>query len=247
MSNRPSAILTFHSLDESQSVISFPPALFRRQLQSLRESGIPVVPLDRILSEPGSVSITFDDGFVNLLEHAVPALVELQMPASVFVVSAYCGARNNWPTQPAGRVPDLPLMDWSQLRDLPQSIEIGAHSRTHPDLRTLPLQKSEQEMVQCRDEVQQRLGRAVTSIAYPYGASSPEIRSIARTHFRLAVGTELTYLSRDSDPFDLPRLDAYYLRSRPSLEGLFKPSTRAYVAFRNALRSSRLAVSGSHS
>jgi hypothetical protein len=117
-------------------VISVAPDLFRRQMEALAASRVKVVPLEAIFEHPGAVAITFDDGFVNVAEHAAPVLERLALPATVFVVSGYCGKRNNWPTQPAG-IPQLPLMDWTALRGLPPLFSLGAHTVNHPDLSGL--------------------------------------------------------------------------------------------------------------
>ena len=81
MNGGRSAILTYHSLDDSGSVISTPPSRFQRQMEFLAASGIPVAPLDQVLACPGSVAITFDDGFRNLLDHAVPFPLAVARPA----------------------------------------------------------------------------------------------------------------------------------------------------------------------
>ena len=49
---KPSAILTYHSIDDSGSVISVSPEAFRRQMQMLADSGTPVVPLAEVLRRP---------------------------------------------------------------------------------------------------------------------------------------------------------------------------------------------------
>ena len=153
---RRSAILTYHSLDDSGSVISTPPALFRRQIEFLAASGIPVTHLDQVIRQPGSVAITFDDGFGNVAEHAVPLLEQYGFPATVFVVSQFCGRRNNWPSQPAGAVPVLPLLGWDDLAGMPERVAIGAHTATHPDLSRLPASQCEEEMNSSRDQIEQR-------------------------------------------------------------------------------------------
>ena len=238
MSGGRSVILTYHSLDDSESVISIPPALFRRQMEFLAASGIPVVPLDQALHRPGSIAITFDDGFCNLLDHAVPVLERLRLPATIFVVSEYCGRNNNWPSQPHG-VPDLPLLSWDKLSALPPLISLGAHTMTHPDLRRLSAEECERELCVCQGQIEQHLGRPVRCLAYPYGASSPQVRSLADRHFELAVGTSLRFLSTRSSRLDLPRIDAYYLRGWFSLERLFTESGSLYIGFRSLLRDVR--------
>ena len=234
-----SAILTWHSLDDSGSVISTPPSVFRRQIESLADSGLPVVPLNKVSTTPGSVALTFDDGFQNLAEHAFPLLDRFGMPATVFVVSEFCGRSNQWPTQPQGGIPILPLLGWDQLKSISPRISIGAHTASHPHLPSLAAQDCERELRECRDEIADRLGRPVEHMAYPYGDSSPAVRLAANRYFQLAAGTSLRFLSGDSDPFDLPRIDMYYFRSRVSLGGLFEPPARMYLGLRGMARDVR--------
>jgi peptidoglycan/xylan/chitin deacetylase (PgdA/CDA1 family) len=238
-----SAILTYHSIDDSGSVISTPPAVFRRQMEFLAASGIPVTPLDRVTEQPGSVAITFDDGMGNLAGHALPLLEKYRLPATIFVVSDYCGRRNDWPSQPAGMVPTLPLMDWSDLGALPAGVTVGAHTATHPDLSRLPARECEREMSTSRQEIEQRLGKPVRWFAYPYGSSSPQVRGLAGKHFDLAVGTSLRLLPRRPDRVDLPRIDTYYLRDSFPLERLFSSSGEVYIAVRSLLREARRLLS----
>jgi peptidoglycan/xylan/chitin deacetylase (PgdA/CDA1 family) len=238
MTGERSAILTYHSLDESGSQISMSPDLFRRQMEFLASSSISVVPLEEVLERSGSVAITFDDGFLNFLDYAAPVLESLHLPATVFLVSGYCGGRNNWPSQPAGAL-DLPLMGWRELASLPPWISVGAHSVTHPHLTRLTEAECELELSICRNDIEQHLGRHIRCLAYPYGSRSAKVITAAGRHFDFAVSTSLRFLSGRSSPLDLPRIDAYYLRGRLSLEQLFQPMGVLYVGVRNALRNAR--------
>ena len=243
MTGGRSAILTYHSLDDSRSVISIAPSLFRQQMEFLAASGIPVVPLDQASRRPGSVAITFDDGYRNLLDRAIPVLKLHRLPATIFIVSEYCGRRNNWPSHPRGKVPDLPLLSWDELSALPPLISLGAHTMTHPDLSRLSAEECERELRECQDKIQKRMGRPVRWLAYPYGASSSQVRSLAGRHFDLAVGTSLQFLSPRSNHLDLPRIDAYYLRGWFPLERLFTGSGNLYMGLRSLLRDVRRFVS----
>lgn len=239
-----SAILTYHSLDDSGSVISISPGIFKNQLESLAAAGVPVVPLDKVAGTPGALAITFDDGFLNLAEYAFPLLDRLRFPATVFVVSRFCGAHNRWPSQPARTVPDLPLLDWGQLAAVPAGVEIGAHTATHPHLTTLTAGECECELDESRREIESRLGRPVRSFAYPYGSCSTEVCAITARHFNLAVGTSLEFLRANADPMNLPRLDMFYFRNRPSLASLFSPLTQAWLGARNVARKARSYAAG---
>jgi peptidoglycan/xylan/chitin deacetylase (PgdA/CDA1 family) len=239
MTGGSSAILTYHSLDDSGSVVSTPPALFRRQMEFLAASRIPVVPLDQVAGHPGAVAITFDDGFRNLLSHAIPVLEQHGFPATIFAVSDYCGRMNDWPSQPQGAVPLLPLLSWDELAALPSLISMGAHTATHPDLSRLSAQECERELHDCQSRMEQRLARPVRWLAYPYGTSSAAVRSVAARYFDLAVGTTLGFLPQRSDRLNLPRLDTYYLRGSFPIERLFSPLGRPYMGFRRMLREFR--------
>ena len=69
------AVLTYHSLDDSGSVISISPAQFRRHLEWLARSRVRVCTLEQLVQESSSstrstsdghaVALTFDDGFAN--------------------------------------------------------------------------------------------------------------------------------------------------------------------------------------
>jgi peptidoglycan/xylan/chitin deacetylase (PgdA/CDA1 family) len=246
MTDLRSAILTYHSLDDSGSVISTSPEVFRRQIESLAASGIPLVPIDRALTSPGSIALTFDDGYRNLAEHAFPVLERFRVPATIFVVSRYCGLFNRWPSQPPGTVPELPLLSWEELSAAPSGIEIGAHTATHPRLPELPALECDREMYECRAEIEQKLARPVRWFAYPYGSCSDAVCSSAARHFELAVGTSLRFVSPGASPLDLPRIDMFYFRHRTSLDRLFSPSLSVYVGARNLAREARSHLSNRH-
>ncbi len=244
MGGNKSAILTYHSIDCSGSPISIPPHALRMHLDVLAGAGVRVAPLAEAAVVPGSVALTFDDGFRNFLDHALPMLEARHLPATVFVVSAHCGKHNDWPSQPAG-IERRPLMDWADLRDLAKrGIVIGGHSVSHPDLTILDDAALRSELADCRARIEDRAGVAVEAFAYPYGLSDARVRSAAAAHYRLAVGTTLRFTGRGDDPFDLPRIDAYYLRHEWVVRRLFERGGGAYVRARGVLRSVRSALRG---
>jgi peptidoglycan/xylan/chitin deacetylase (PgdA/CDA1 family) len=230
--------MTYHSLDESGSVISVPPQLFRRQMEALAAGRTRVVPLAQIVESPGAVAITFDDGFANFAEHAVPVLQDLSLPATVFVVSGYSGRSNDWPSQ-SSEVPRLPLMSWSTLRDLPPPISIGAHTINHPDLRTSSKQEIASEIEGSRSEIEQRTGRPVNAFAYPYGGVNAHAAAVVRERVGLGCGTQLRFVDPGSDRAVLPRLDVYYLKSKLWFDNPLNALNRIYIGLRGSLREVR--------
>jgi peptidoglycan/xylan/chitin deacetylase (PgdA/CDA1 family) len=241
MNSGRSCILTYHSVDTSGSVISVSPGMFREQMNWLAGTGTRVVPLSEIQESPAAVALTFDDGFQNFFEHALPVLDEHRFPATVFVVSSYSGAINTWPSQPVRPpVPQLPLMSWSELEQAAQAgIRIGSHSATHPFLTRLAEPEVEEELRLSRTMIEDRTGRSVTDFAYPYGDSSIPVRQAVARHFQLACGTKLAFVSSDSDSMELPRLDVFYLQRQFWFQGLQTEYGAAYLAARRSMRSLR--------
>jgi peptidoglycan/xylan/chitin deacetylase (PgdA/CDA1 family) len=240
MTSGQSIILMYHSIDDSGSVLSVSPRMFREQMHALKQSGMPVVPLSAVRERPGSVAITFDDAFHNFRDQALPVLTDCTFPSTVFAVSDYCGRVNNWPSQPQNAIPRLSLMSWSDLADIAKAgVDIGAHTATHPRLTDLPRHEITSEIVRSKQSLEDRLGKGVETFAYPYGMSSPDVRSITRSYFRIACGVRLQPVSPTSDRINLPRIDAYYLQRAFWFSRLQSPLCRTYLAFRKILRELR--------
>jgi peptidoglycan/xylan/chitin deacetylase (PgdA/CDA1 family) len=243
------AILTYHAIEEWRSVLSTPPRLFAQQMRVLADSGVRVVPLTdlpRLIASPSAgppaVALTFDDGFLSVYDHALPALAEHGFPATVFVVSDYCGRTNGWPTQPP-LVSRRPLLGWRELRELARAgVKPGCHSRTHPDLRNLGPDEMSEEIAGAKARIEDAVGVPVETFAYPYGAYDGTVRALAAAHFSLACATTLGFAGPRSDPFALERLDMYYLRNLALLARLFASPVQGYLRVRRMLRDLRSAL-----
>jgi len=241
MTSGRSCILAYHSIDATGSVISISPETFRGQMAWLAANGTPVVPLSEVRDTPGAVSLTFDDGFRNFFEHAFPVLDQYHFPATVFVIAGYCGARNDWPSQPAHpAIPTLELMRWSVVEQIAKSgISVGSHTVTHPRMSGLSEAEAEMEVSLSQAIIENRIGKAVDTFAYPYGDYTPAVRRVVERRFRWACGTQLSFVSRTSDPVCLPRIDAYYLRNQFWFRSLERQHGVAYLAGRRFLRELR--------
>ncbi len=85
-------ILGYHRVSDDFDELAVTPAQFRMQMLTLRASGMSVVRLsdiETLASLPTGVQhvcVTFDDGYYDNLEHAVPVLAELGMPATIFLL-----------------------------------------------------------------------------------------------------------------------------------------------------------------
>jgi peptidoglycan/xylan/chitin deacetylase (PgdA/CDA1 family) len=163
----PAELIPGHSsaLEGWQYCLS--PQQFRRQLTHVRLRGWKFVSLssyvtglrDGTTQRQRLAAVTFDDGWRDNYEFAVPVLVELQVPATIFVVS---GAMEG--------VSDERRMTVPQLRELADyGIAVGAHSRTHPRLTSLNSAALKNEVLGSRCELQDQIGLQVRFFAYPGG------------------------------------------------------------------------------
>lgn len=237
-------ILTYHSLDESGSVISVAPALFARQMDRLAAAGYQTLALAEALALLSAgrpfperrVVLTFDDGYRNVYTHGFPVLQRHGFTATVFLIPDYCGGHNDWPSQPP-TVARRPLMSWSEIGELHRhGFEMGAHTLTHPDLTRLSAQAAEQEVGQSKAEIEDRLGTAVTTFAYPYGACDAAAQAAARRHFAGACGTRLGKMHPKSDAYALERVDMYYFKNATLFDALPGRLITPYLKARQVLR-----------
>lgn len=210
-------ILLYHSISTRPSALIRPftitPAAFERQLDCVVELGLESVTVSafadairgrgRLPARP--VVITFDDGFADFADAALPALCERGLAVTLYVTTGFLrdgGAR------PSARCFDDRMLDWSQLPELcAAGVEIGAHSHSHPHLDTLGAAAAGHEIRYCRNLLEERLGRAVPSFAYPNGYSSPAVRRLVReTGYTSACGVKNALSSPAEDIFSLARL-----------------------------------------
>lgn len=235
------AILTFHSIDDSGSVLSFPAQLFAQLLEAISRAGVPVCDLEMLLlpEKQEGIVLTFDDGLRSVFTTALPILRDHAVPAHLFLTTGAVGGDNRWPSQRAD-APRFAMMSWTEVEQLHDAgCRIEGHTVSHPDLRALTNEAALAECAEADAAIARRLGRAPRYFAYPYGALNTRIASLLRDRYRACLTTKLRPLRDDDDPAALGRLDSYYLRHRWLARDLRDPSIRGYITVRRWLRELR--------
>jgi peptidoglycan/xylan/chitin deacetylase (PgdA/CDA1 family) len=134
-------------------------------------------------------------------------LQRYHFPATLFVVSDRVGDINQWDRQDelAGR----PLLDWTALKQLArEGIEIGAHTRTHPHLKTLSAEQAWTEISGSRTDLERELATPVRVFAYPYGEYDPVSEAVVkRAEFLGSCSVRPDLAIAAIAPHSLPRIE----------------------------------------
>ncbi len=235
-------ILTYHSIDETASVISVGATAFRAHMRWLANADVEVTTVGDLMSAPtirNAVAITFDDAFENFATQAWPVLREFGLPATLFVVTGFAGGTNAW--EMSSTLPTLPLLDWDALGKLADDgLELAAHSVSHPDLRVVSDAALNDEVVGSVERIEMETGRRPIGFAFPYGACDRRVVDAVQGACGWACTTVLRPLGRNEDRHRLPRLDAYYLR-RPGRLETWGPRLQRYLRLRAVGRQVRQA------
>lgn len=237
-------ILTYHSIDESGSVISTSLETFKRQIKLLSDEGFNVISLKDLTVGPDrrdhippkTIILTFDDGFQNFYSTAFPILKEHNFTATVFLITDHCGKYNDWDENLAS-IERARLMDWEEIKELSKyGIEFGSHTQTHPDLTQIPIELATKEAVQSKLTLEEKLGIESAAFAYPYGKYNPAVRNLIEANFKMACSTRLGKADFGDDLFTLKRLDTYYLSNERIFSSILSAKFDLYMGFRQSMR-----------
>lgn len=150
--------------------------------------------------------ITFDDGYVDNLENALPVLQKYGFSSTCYLVAGMLGKENVW---------DKELKDPHALMSVEQvdqwlqgGQDIGAHTVQHVNLKQVAMKLAEQQIKGSKELLENKFNRTITDFCYPYGACSEELACVVgRYGFITATTTERRVANSCKDsPLLLPRL-----------------------------------------
>jgi peptidoglycan/xylan/chitin deacetylase (PgdA/CDA1 family) len=125
----------------------------------------------------GLVGLTFDDGYADFLEAALPALRRHACTATVFVLPGRAGGSNEW--DPLG--PRRPLLTESGIRAVAEAgMEIGSHGLVHRDLTRTTDEELLLETQRSRRLIGRLTGRPPEGFCYPYGVLDQRVADAVR-------------------------------------------------------------------
>ncbi len=172
-------VLNYHSVSDSRcAMTSVTPTAFRAQLAWL-ERAARVLPLEALAhgglppGTPGNtprVALTFDDGYADNYEVALPLLLAARMPATFFLTAGMVGTLAILPHDRAAAAAHSRLMTWEAANALVAAgMDVGSHGMSHVRLIACPPARLRHELIESKAVLEQRLNRPVTSFAFPFG------------------------------------------------------------------------------
>lgn len=114
--------------------------------------------------------ITFDDGYRDNLENALPALSQFGLSANLFLLADKQISHNTWDQDSESEL--SPLLSPDERKQITASalIEIGSHGFSHADLPRSAADILNRELTESRLALEKELGiRAPVAFAYPFG------------------------------------------------------------------------------
>jgi len=198
-------VLYYHSVPAEQR------EAFAAQMEMLARLTTPVNLENPFPLQPGKrySAVTFDDGFEDAVQNAVPELVSKNIPALFFVTSGFLGKPASWwpERDPEG---SRRIATAEAFQQLPHElVGIGAHTLTHPHLTILDEKSARREIVESRRGLESLLGRAVETFSFPYGGFNEQIVSWCRdAGYKRLFSTQHRNAFETADEFVVGRVKA---------------------------------------
>ncbi|KFK88364.1 MULTISPECIES: polysaccharide deacetylase family protein [Streptomyces] len=179
-------ILTYHSVTDPSDDpygITVSPARLDEQLSWLRSRRLTGVGVSELLrtgasERRGLVGLTFDDGYADFLDEALPVLRKHGFRATVYVLPGRPGGVNEW--DPLG--PRKPLLTHEGVRRVAAAgMEVGSHGLYHRDLTGLSDEELRRETRDSRELIGDLTGSLPEGFCYPYGILDRRVTQAARS------------------------------------------------------------------
>jgi peptidoglycan/xylan/chitin deacetylase (PgdA/CDA1 family) len=168
-------ILMYHTVADPTDDpygIAVAPDRLELQLRWLRARGLRGVGVADLLRArtagdgAGLVGLTFDDGYADFVETALPILARYDCTATVFVLPGRLGGTNEWDAEGPRRA----LLTGRQIRAAAEAgTEIASHGLVHHRLPSCPDDVLLEETVRSRELLCELTGTAPAGFCYPYG------------------------------------------------------------------------------
>jgi peptidoglycan/xylan/chitin deacetylase (PgdA/CDA1 family) len=235
----PMILMYHHVADvaEDPHGVCISPDRFADQLSWLKKHNLRGVSVGALVDamragcERGLVGITLDDGYVSVVERALPELLRYEFTATMFIVADLLGGTNAWDDDG----PVFPLVSVQQVAEIAGAgMEIGSHGATHIRLAGIAPPRLEAEVSASRARLSEIIGSPVRGFAYPWGNMDAAARRAVKDagyDYACSVETPLANLGLDA----LPRIE-FFQQDGPGRMAAKRFFFRTYTTVRGTKR-----------
>jgi peptidoglycan/xylan/chitin deacetylase (PgdA/CDA1 family) len=153
-------------------------------------------------------AVSFDDGFISVIENALPELEARRIPATLFIPTGCLGASPSWLRDGSCGEKVVSAEMIARLKDH-QLLAIGSHSVSHPNFLKLGQEEAEYELSRSRRDLEAILGRPIGMFSFPHGAHNSRLTELARqAGYRRVFTVEPELAFEKNGDFETGRVEA---------------------------------------
>lgn len=190
-------ILYYHRvgpLCDKRGKLTVSPETFYEQMTLLKRLNFDVCSIDDLFKSERkkrrTIAITFDDGYKDVLKHAVPVLLKYRFNATFFIVANFVGKKDDFNSTVG--LPPQDLFNEHDIRRLfNYGMTIGSHSMSHSDLSAIDQVSLEREIKDSKSMLESIIGAEIKYLAYPKGMHNKDTAECAKNQgYYAAFGTK---------------------------------------------------------
>ena len=197
-------VLTYHSVNYEDSLISVTPESFDRQLLYIKAKGYKVISLAELVEGIKSnkrfnrktVVITFDDGRKDNYIYGLAILKKYRFPVMIFLAA---NEVNNKPD----------FLTWDEVKAMMRyNVSFGAHTKNHVYLSSIGSDETlRDEIAGSKKLIEKNIIAPAEYFSYPYGAFNENVKNIVKeSGYKGACTTNIGFGRFNEDIYAIKRI-----------------------------------------
>tara|TARA_Y100000591_G_scaffold117402_1_gene100361 strand:+ start:761 stop:1477 length:717 start_codon:yes stop_codon:yes gene_type:complete len=204
-------VLLYHSISNDNSPMSLNINFFENQMKYLKNNGFQTVDFNEIdpnLKSKKQIIITFDDGYKDILNNALPILKKYNFKATSFFVTNLIGQNNSWDVKKKSYIKKEIMNPSDILQWISSGMHIGSHSHNHVDLTKISEEKLLYELEFSKKFLEDKFDNKNNIFCYPYGKVNENVHYHTKKFYSKAVTTNRSrYSLKRHNTHLIPRID----------------------------------------
>jgi peptidoglycan/xylan/chitin deacetylase (PgdA/CDA1 family) len=173
-------VLTYHEINTKlrMGITKVTPLTFRKQMHWLSQAGYQTIPISdipkQITNDQKFFSITFDDSYLDLEDHAFSVLNRFGFKSTLVVIAGFVGQSNRWEARLGGT--KLQHLDWNQLQYwLKEGHDIASHGFSHRCLVGMSIKQLDHEVRDSKALLEDKLGKEISIFIPPFSRMNQQV------------------------------------------------------------------------